>query len=190
MNRNRTAWIDSSGRSAMRLTTILGVGLVAIFFSATIARAESIPVVSVSQNANGITLKMKPGVMKLEVWSDRIIRVQYTDQDELPATASLAVIGTPENMKWKYAELANEERITTALIQARVNRQTGAVVFYDLRNRPILAEVPEGGKSFHSGREAIQTFKLGQNEAIYGLGQHQAGLMNYTGTNVHLQQAN
>ncbi|HUB27734.1 MAG TPA: glycoside hydrolase family 31 protein, partial [Tepidisphaeraceae bacterium] len=35
-----------------------------------------------------------------------------------------------------------------------------------------------------------QTFRITGDEGIYGLGQHQAGLMNYRGSIVHLEQAN
>jgi alpha-D-xyloside xylohydrolase len=152
--------------------------------------AAPIPVVSVTKDQDGITLHMNPGVMKLQVWSDRIIHVQYTDKDALPENTSLAVIGTPENVKWDYSESANAETLKTSLMSVRVNRHSGAITFFDSSNRPILAEQNDGGKGRNSLAQFQQTFRLKDEEGIYGLGQHQAGLMNYRGSVVHLQQAN
>ena len=82
-------------------------------------------------------------------------------------------------------------------IQAHVNRATGAVSFFDKDGAPILAENPDGGKSLTPNQingmntlRSRQEFVLAPDEAIYGLGQHQNGWMNYCGATVHLQQRN
>ncbi len=159
--------------------------------------AAPIAVASVKNDANGVTLQMNPGVMRLEVYSPRIIRVTYTAQDHLPASASLAVISKPERTKWKLSDTTGEIILRTDEIQARVNRATGAVSFFDKDGAPILAENPNGGKSLMPDQingintlQSRQEFELAPNEAIYGLGQHQNGWMNYRGATVHLQQQN
>ena len=151
----------------------------------------------VKKDSNGVTLQMNPGVMRLEVYSPRIIRVTYTAQDQLPKSASLAVIAKPERVKWKLSDTKSEISLRTDEIQARVNRATGAVSFFDKDGAPILAENPDGGKSLTPNQingmntlRSRQEFELEPNEAIYGLGQHQNGWMNYCGTTVHLQQRN
>ena len=87
--------------------------------------------------------------------------------------------------------------LRTDEIQARVNRATGAVSFFDKDGAPILAKNPNGGKSLMPDQingintlQSRQEFELAPNEAIYGLGQHQNGWMNYCGATVHLQQRN
>jgi len=154
-------------------------------------------VAGVKKDSNGVTLQMNPGVMRLEVYSPRIIRVTYTAQDQLPKSASLAVIAKPERVKWKLSDTKSEISLRTDEIQARVNRATGAVSFFDKDGAPILAENPDGGKSLTPNQingmntlRSRQEFELEPNEAIYGLGQHQNGWMNYCGTTVHLQQRN
>ena len=157
----------------------------------------AIPVVSVKKNSDGIALQMNPGVMRLEVFSPRVIRVTYAAQDKLPDTTSFAVIGKPERAKWHLSETGGEIILRTTVIQARVNRATGAVSFFDKSGAPILAENPDGGKSLkpnHVG--GIDTlrgrceFALAPEEAIYGLGQHGGGAMNYHGGRILLQQRN
>src|SRR4030095_9602742 len=61
----------------------------------------------------------------------------------------------------------------------------------------ILAEPVDGGKLVTRNRvgnldtlRSQQSFLLPEDEAIYGLGQHQQGLMNYRGSSVRLLQEN
>ncbi|HUB25720.1 MAG TPA: DUF4968 domain-containing protein, partial [Tepidisphaeraceae bacterium] len=122
------------------------VGLAIFLLSQTVALASPIPVVSATQNSDGVTLHMNPGVMKLQVWSDRIIRVEYSPAESFPTASSFAVIGTPGEVKWNYSETPVEEKLTTPLIEARVNRTTGAVGFYNSAGKMIFGEGADGGK--------------------------------------------
>ena len=161
------------------------------------AFATIINVTAVRKDANGVTLQMNPGVLRLEVFSPRIIRVTYTPQAAVPDSTSLAVIAKPQRTKWDWREKKDEIILRTDEIQARVNRATGAVSFFDKNGAPMLAENPDGGKSLTPNRingidtlRSRQEFVLAPQEAVYGLGQHANGLMNYCGATVHLQQQN
>ena len=169
----------------------------AVCWSAARTSGAPLPVVNVSRNARGITLQMNPGVMRLEVFSPRAIRVTYVARDKLPEITSFAVIGKPRPAKWRVSEKAGEIILRTDEIQARVNRATGAVSFFDRSGAPILGENPDGGKSLTTnhvgGVDTLRgrdEFALAPDEAIYGLGQHGGGSMNYRGARVHLQQRN
>ena len=160
-------------------------------------KAEPIPVAAARHEADGVTLKMNPGTLRLEVFSPRIIRVVYGPGDTLPGTESLAVIAKPVRTHWAVAESENEVRLDTDELEVRVSRATGAVGFYDLTGQPLLEETADGGKSLTpntvGGRDTLrsrQAFALAPDEVIYGLGQHQNGLMNYRGATIHLQQRN
>ncbi len=155
-----------------------------------------IPVVSVQSDADGVALQMNPGTMKLQVFSPRVIRVAYSPTNSIP-TNSLAVIASPTNSGWTLTQTATEVRLTTSAVEVRVNRGTGAVEFFDLNGQPVLVESPGGGKTLTpatvgniSTLRSRQQFVLSADEAIFGLGQHQSGVMNYRGTSVHLQQLN
>lgn len=155
-----------------------------------------IPVVSVQSDADGATLQMNPGTLKLQVFSPRVIRVAYSATNSIP-TNSLAVIATPTNSGWTLTQTAGEVRLATTQVEVRVNRGTGAVAFYDTNGLPLLTEKSGGGKTLtpsvvggFNTLQSRQTFDLPVGEAIFGLGQHQSGVMNYRGTTVHLQQQN
>ena len=176
---------------ALLLSLFLTIGCSMVLLATPVA------VSSVHKNSNGVTLQMKPGMLRLEVLSPRIIRVTYGLDNPLPADKSLAVIGKPERANWTLAESADEISLHTDEIEARVNRASGAVGFFDKNGNPLLAETPDGGKSLtpaHVGGidtlRSEQDFVLAPDEAIYGLGQHAQGLMDYRGTMVHLQQRN
>lgn len=175
-----------------RFLHLLGLGFLAVpTFGMPIA------VTAVHKNAGGITLQMQTGILRLEVYSARIIRVTYTTQAQLPDVASLAVIGKPAPTKWDLRERPDKIILRTDEIQAHVNRTTGAVSFFEEDGTPLLAENPAGGKSLVQNQingeatfRSRQEFVLAPNEAIYGLGQHQNGRMNYRGEILHLQQRN
>ena len=171
--------------------------LSASWLLAATAGAAPIPVVAMHQDADGLTLKMKPGTLKLEVFAPRIIRVVYGQGETLPPDGSLAVIAKPGSVDWKASETDQEVRLRTDELEARVDRATGAVGFYDKSGKPLLMEKADGGKSLIPDQtgglntlRSRQEFVLAPEEAIYGLGQHQNGLMNYRGATIHLQQRN
>jgi len=152
---------------------------------------------SVHKDSDGVTLKMNPGVLKLQVFSPDVIRIVYAAGDALPSKTSLAVIGKPGQVAWKLADTKSAVRLLTSEVEVRVDRATGAVVFFDKKGTPVLAEPAGGGKSLTPNRvgeletlRSQQSFALPTDEAIYGLGQHQEGLMNYQGASVRLLQAN
>jgi alpha-D-xyloside xylohydrolase len=171
--------------------------LTASWLAASILHAEPIPVSSAHKDADGVTLKMQPGTMKLQVFSPRVIRVRYGTGDSLPETKSFAVIGQPVRTRWKLSETKTDIRLSTDEVEASVNRATGAIGFYDKSGKELLLEPTSGGKSLTPNRvanfdtlQSQQAFELPRDEAIYGLGQHQQGLINYHGANVRLLQEN
>lgn len=166
------------------------------FYRLRMASGENlIPVLSVQSNADGATLTMSQGVMKLQVFSPRVVRVVYAT-NAIP-TNSLSVIASPTNSGWTLTQTADEIRLMTSELEVRVNRGSGAVGFYDTNGVALLTERAGGGKSLTpatvaglSTLQSRQTFNLSPGEGIFGLGQHAAGLMNYRGSSVHLQQKN
>jgi alpha-D-xyloside xylohydrolase len=159
--------------------------------------ATPVAILAAHKTSNGVTLRMSPGVLRLEVFSPGIIRVTYGLSNSLPPDNSLAVIGKPKRTPWKWVESPDEFSLRTEDLEARVNRASGAVSFFDAGGHPLLAEKSDGGKSLtpaHVGGmdtlRASQAFVFAPDEAVYGLGQHAQGLMNYRGATVHLQQRN
>ncbi|HEY6246685.1 MAG TPA: PA14 domain-containing protein, partial [Pyrinomonadaceae bacterium] len=149
---------------------------------------------SVHRESDGVTLNLKSGMLRLQVFSERVVRVLYFTQDELPQTKSFSVVAQPARTTWKLVETPAEVQLQTQALEVHVNRTNGAVSFYDRTGSVLLVEgqrslTPEQIGDLKSSKSR-QEFVLPDDEAVYGLGQHQAGVMNYRNTIVHLQQEN
>jgi alpha-D-xyloside xylohydrolase len=158
--------------------------------------AEPIATTSVHKNSDGISIHAQSGILKLRVFSPRIIEVVYAAGDKLPETKSLAVIGEPQRTKWKLSQSNDEIILRTSELAVHINRATGAIGFFDNAGNSILAEAantrsltPARIGDFDTLRSR-DAFAIAPDEAFFGLGQHGSGLMNYRGTTVHLQQYN
>ena len=152
--------------------------------------------ITAQRSADGVTFKLEGAVLRLQVWSDRIIRVTYAPGGALPELKSLCVVARPAAVKWDFRESPAGFVVTTRAVQARVDRGSGAVSWSDARGEPWLAETP-GGRVFApttvknlAARQAEQEFVLAPDEAIFGLGQQENGSWNYRGQTVHLLQSN
>lgn len=156
----------------------------------------SAAVLSTHRESHGVLLKTDSGALRLEVYAPRIIRVTFVHGAQFPAAPSLAVISRPESTHWSLVDETNEIVLRTDELDVRINRATAAIAFYakdgtslleeKANGRSLIADRVDDAGSFRSRQE----FVLVPNEAVYGLGQHQQGVMNYRGTTVHLQQEN
>jgi len=137
--------------------------------------------------------------VKLSVIAANIIRVLSSPVKEEGETRKslVTVYKTDPSLKWDVLEADSEIVIKTSLLRAAVSLRTGAVHFTDVSGEPIVAEKTTGGRSFEpavfDGEPSYhirQTFATAPDEAFYGLGQHQDGLVNYKGHQVNLFQNN
>jgi alpha-D-xyloside xylohydrolase len=136
--------------------------------------------------------------IRLEAIADKIIRVSVSPTDTFPTQKSLMI----EEKNWAPVSWSVEEKndqviLKTKQLHAVVSLTTGEVVFTDTTGQVILQEKIGGGKEFTSkvieGENLYgiqQTFESSDDEAFYGLGQHQNGEMNYKGRDVELAQSN
>ncbi|MDD4777247.1 MAG: glycoside hydrolase family 31 protein [Fermentimonas sp.] len=150
-------------------------------------------IVTVELPENGKTHKTR-----LQPVNDKVIRVTATPESEFSREESL--IKVPGLTYLKDYEVAEDSLfviLSTKLIDAKVNKVTGEVSFFDKNNKPILRETEGGGKTFTPievdgtrGYTLHQVFESPDDEAFYGLGQHQSDEFNYKGKNESLYQYN
>lgn len=148
------------------------------------------------KDALGIALTHDGIVTRVDVWGERIIRVTHKPVSSGNIAASLTVVSKPERVSWTLAEEGDDVVLATPALKVHVTKSSGAVRFLNDRGEPVLCEIANGTQ-FQSATvggapplAVRQQFTLDPAEAIYGLGQHQDGVMNYVGTSVHLQQRN
>ena len=144
------------------------------------------------------TDEQKAHTVRLQVVSDKIIHVQASPLDSVSSVKSLmAVERKGPAPKWQFKEKKGQGVISTATLNATVSLTTGEIVFTDSKGKVILQERKNGGASFMpimvEGQKLYQiqqVFDSPDDEGIYGLGQHQNGVMNYKGQQVRLAQNN
>ncbi len=152
---------------------------------------------------NGVTVKIKKSgkqpaqLVRVQVISDGIFRVSATPSETFIDPESLSVIKNDSVFRgWKTNKKENAVEIITATTIASISTETGQVSFTDISGNPILKESDQGrtfadiqvdGKVGFSMR---QVFDTPDDEALYGLGQHQSEEMNYKGKNEGLFQYN
>ncbi|HVF18218.1 MAG TPA: hypothetical protein VNA21_14955, partial [Steroidobacteraceae bacterium] len=143
----------------------------------------------IAKSADGIVVTPESGVAKrvrLQVISDRIIRVTAAPTENLDVPQSLMVTATPAATATFRVESTDEiAKLSTSQITAEVALASGRVTFKDAQGKAILQEsqsafqpVKVDDKDFYAIQ---QQFNPGTDEAFYGLGQHQNAQMNYNG---------
>ena len=177
-------------RKCLYLTPIIG----ALAVSLTTAGAA---VTATKELPDGAQFTLDGGTLRVEFWSEDIVRVTYATAAELPTLKSLSVVASPEKVRVKRGK--DDQTFTLAVpdLKVSIDKQTGAVSFFDPAGHVLLRETAEGRKiapatvAGAAVTSCAQSFELSPEEGIYGLGQHQQGTWNYvTGRPVRLAQAN
>ena len=156
------------------------------------------PVTDFKIQADGVIFHMRAGAMQVQICTPSIIHLQYSPTSLFPDNSNPALIKT----SWTHAawteQMSNEEiTLTTAALNIAVNRNTGAIKYSDAKGRPILHDdsktmtlVTVNGERTYRAEDYMTLGGYGSAEALYGLGQHQAGVWNYRGESVDLSQDN
>lgn len=149
-------------------------------------------IVKVRQNTSGATQ-----LVRLRVMGDKVIGVSATVEHKFTDSQSLIVIPPKQQTSFAVAQKGDTITLSTEAIHASVLASTGEVWFTDQNNQLILQENKGGGKTFTpievegtKGYTIRQVFESPQDEAFYGLGQHQSDEFNYKGKNEELFQYN
>jgi len=177
-----------------RLSTTLILGLLALPLApawAAVTASKKLPA--------GAQFAIDGGTLRIQFWSDDIVRVTYATAAELPALKSLSVIASPAAVKLTRQQDDQAFTLAAPNLKVKIDKRTGAVSFLDAAGHLLLREAVEGRKIAPAtqagviGNSCAQSFETASDEGIYGLGQHQKGTWNYSagsGSSVRLAQAN
>ena len=179
--------------------------------------AETLMAAEVQTSGNSVLIRPDGGQAKvicLEVMNDNIIRVRATSKADLPQKpASLMIV--PQTAPQKGSYTMNDEGETVVVkaknVKAVVQKATGEITFFDANGNQLLKEakdgkqfwdftVPERELGIKTGYTVPEEQKHGlswqmkfdspDDEAFYGLGQHQSEEFNMKGKNEDLFQYN
>jgi len=174
------------------------------------------PVVSFEKQADGLEVRQKDGVLRLEVKAEDLLHVTYSALDAaVPEPASDWVMVKKDWPAAAFEVRSNDKTVTlsTAKLQVVIEKESGALHYIaaegmtdagatgpgssggGMRGRMLTTDgyrslrpvEVNGEKTF---RAEVVFPIYGSQEGLYGLGQHQAGVWNYRGETVELSQEN
>jgi alpha-D-xyloside xylohydrolase len=150
-----------------------------------------------SPSADIPALNVPGGLLKLEVCTENIVRVAFAPNASFFSHASLAAapkkcVATPFT-----SSAGATTKIVTAKLSVSVDTATGMVTFSDPSGQVILAEKAGGGRTLtpatvhgEATNNVRQEWAPNADESLYGLGQHQHGLIDIKDTDLDLHQYN
>jgi len=128
---------------------------------------------------------------------DEIIKVSASATKTFADEVSLITVPDLKTVPFEVAEENGKLVVSTAKTKVEVSLESGEVDFLDADGNMILQGKKDGGTMLSpvtvdnvNAYEMQQSFESSEDEAIYGLGQHQADEMNYRGKNEELFQYN
>lgn len=144
-----------------------------------------------------ILLTTQEQTIVVRFFSPTIVHIQKWLTVTNPEEGSFIVIAEPLNpLNLQRTETANDIVLASSEIMVRIQKATGIITFLRNNGHVLLAEngaayiepapLPTDSLAHH----VQQRFTLSASEALYGLGQHQDGYMNYRGKKVVLVQTN
>lgn len=134
--------------------------------------------------------------LKVEAVTPTVVRVTCAKDRSFFSRPSLVVLPQRERPKCSVKRTADEAILTTGKLKVDVDLKTGAVAFFDADGKTLLSEringrtitpvIVQGERTAHVQQE----WEPNAEEALFGLGQHQLGLMDLKGYDLDLWQHN
>jgi len=153
--------------------------------------------VALQRMADGVVIRVGEGFLKLEVCASDVVRVAYAKDQAFFARKSLAAQAKLcDGAKFEVSEGAGTASLVTSKLRVRVELATGRVAFFDAAGTPVLAE-KDGGRTLmpaivqgENTQHVRQEWLPDPDEALYGLGENQVGLLDLKGYDLDLWQHN
>ncbi|MDR1632217.1 MAG: DUF5110 domain-containing protein [Dysgonamonadaceae bacterium] len=166
---------------------------IALLFLSTVL---SMNVFSQDFQKTNIGLKSNTQSMDVEIqfYAPGIVRVLKSPEGCKFTKESLSVVKIPEQTDFITEQQGDVVALRSSEVRVEYNVKTGQVSFYDPDGKALFTEKPYGAQfsPFNdAGNRTFtvrQAFMLDEDEAIYGLGQHQLDYLNQRNSKVWLKQ--
>ncbi|HEX8894699.1 MAG TPA: TIM-barrel domain-containing protein, partial [Terriglobales bacterium] len=178
------------------------LSLASLFFAPLLmgqTPVKSDSVVSYTRTADGVDLETEHGILEIRVCTESMVHIVFRPPhaEDYPKPWVLKTA-------WSAVAFTVKEDpnhlviLSTKQLRVTVERDSSAVVFQDGQGRVLVREsaspaprevAPVTVASEHAFRVSAY-FDLAQDEALYGMGQHQTGLLNQRSIDLLLMQDN
>ncbi|MCQ2187559.1 MAG: DUF4968 domain-containing protein [Bacteroidales bacterium] len=132
-----------------------------------------------------VNVETEAGPVRLSCYTPGIVRVEKPLAGiQQGKDSSLCVILQPQKVRRSVSKSGGQVTLSTDSLIVSVCLADGCVSFYRPDGSVLLSEKPTAGEG------VSQTFRLDDDEAIYGLGQHRYGKLNWRGETVEIFNKN
>ncbi len=151
---------------------------------------------------DGVLIALKPTTenqlrtLRLQVLGNDLIHVAAAAQ-EFQKDSSLIIVPNQQKVPFHINQSKDSIQLSTKTLNVVVSSKDGGIKFKDKNGKILLAEKAGGGRTFlpiqadqTKGYTVRQIFESPQDEAFYGLGQHQSDEFNYKDKSEELFQYN
>src|SRR5438270_9832093 len=124
----------------------------------------------------GLEVETAAGVLSLEPWTPSIIHVRFAAERTWSNPYNIWVSAQPVHVTWTVDETPDSWVLKTDALQARVRKRDAALTFVDNSGAVLLSEGAEA-RRIPTGGPGPVTQAFETVTPLYGLGQHQNGLL-------------
>ena len=166
-------------------TVLLGL----LFFSSLSAQ-------NYQKTSTGVKTKIQSMDVEVRFFSPTIVEILKSPEDVIFRKESLSVIKTPQKTDITFNRQGDVVSMKSEKMEVDLKLLTGKVTYLDLNGKILLTEKDYGTQftpTLDVKKESFtvrQAFLLEKDEAIYGLGQQQNGLLNQRGQRNELKNGN
>ncbi|MBP1841258.1 TIM-barrel domain-containing protein [Formosa algae] len=145
----------------------------------------------IEKSEHGLTIHQDSTLITIEVVNASIIHVNKIKIGSTPTELpDYVTVLEPQDVTWDVKESSDVVTISTDALQVIVNSK-GIIEYKTLDNKNLVSETDE--LTYIHPKDTVhsvsQAFEAG-DEALYGLGQFQSGIMNWKHVPIRLQQYN
>ncbi len=149
-------------------------------------------VLPMEETPNGVQITHEDVVINIEVIDDAIVRVtKQLANYETPEIPDYVGLMQPQGVKWSLKENGDKLTIKSSKVEVIVDSE-GVIEYQTPSGKHYVGETPEMtyiNKESIDNNMVSQSFTVG-DEALYGLGQYQSGIMNWKHVPNRLEQFN
>lgn len=141
---------------------------------------------------HGVTITQDSTVIKIDVINESIIHInKMLVRDEPSTIPDYVTVLKPQNVKWELNETENKLIISTKNVKVLVG-DDGIISYETKEGKGLLSETNQNTfiKPQSENEHAVSQAFVAGDEALYGLGQFQSGIMNWKNVPIRLQQYN
>ncbi|HLT86355.1 MAG TPA: TIM-barrel domain-containing protein [Sphingobacterium sp.] len=167
-----------------------------IMLMSTVFFLMNIQAQTLNKIPGGINCEINGITTQITFYNPGMVRVRKAPAGWKHDKESLAVIATPEKVKFRIKQNNKEIRLATEQIVVKINLSSGQVSFIDPDGNSLLHEKVDGAAFFDFTDVDTKTFRvkqaytLDEEEAIYGLGILQNGKMSQRNQKKYMLQSN